>query len=70
MLVYIQEDGALVMPSHKNGLVTKLKKIVAPCIFGIQCMAHRMNLDFGIVNKSSLIYGVEVLNKEIYRNYC
>ena len=70
MLVCIQEERALVMQGHKNGLVKKLKEFFAPCIFGIQCMAHRMNLAFGIVNNSSQIYRVEVLIKEIYRNYC
>ena len=63
-------DGALVMQGHKNGLVTKLKDFATPYIVDIHYMAHRMNLAFGIVSDYPLIYKVEDLIKEIYRNFC
>lgn len=58
-LVCVGADGASVMQGHKNGLVTRLKEFLAPYVVGIHCMAHKMNLAFGIVSNSPQIYRVE-----------
>lgn len=44
-------DGASIMQGHRNGLCTKIETYFAPYITAIHCMAHRINLAFGIVSK-------------------
>ena len=69
-LVCIGADGALVMQGHKGGLCKKIKNDLAPYTIPIHCMAHRMNLAFGIVSDFGCVSKVESLIKEIYQYFC
>ena len=69
-LVCVGADGASITQGHKNGLVIKIKKFVVPYTVSIHCMAHKINLAFGMVSNYPQIYKVELLIKEIYRHFC
>ena len=49
-IVCVGADGASVMQGHKGGLCKKIKNNLAPYTIPIHCMAHGMNLAFGIVS--------------------
>ena len=61
---------ALVMQDHKGGLCKKIKNDLEPYTIPIHCMAHQMNLAFGIVNDFGFVSKVESLIKEIYQYFC
>ena len=69
-LVFFGADGALVMQGHKCVLCKKIKNDLAPYTIPIHCMAHRMNLAFGIVSDFGCVSKVESLIKEIYQYFC
>ena len=58
------------MKGHKGGLCKKIKNDLAPYAILIHCMAHRMNLDFGIANDFGCVSKVESLVKDIYQYFC
>lgn len=58
-LVCVGVDGPLVMQGHKGGLFTKIQNHLAPSIVPIHYMAHRMNIDFGVVSSFSYVRKVE-----------
>ena len=66
-LVCVGADGASVMQGHRGGLCTKIQSSCAPYVTPIHCMAHRMNLAFGVVSKHAPVQKIEVLIKEIYQ---
>ena len=68
-LVCFGADGASVMQGHKGGLCKKIKNDLAPYAIPIHCMAHRMNLTFGIVNDFGCVRKVETLIKDIYQYF-
>ena len=67
--VCVGVDGASVMQGHKGGLCKKIKNDLAPYAIPIHCMAHRMNLAFGIVSNFGFVSKVESLIKEIYQYF-
>ena len=69
ILVCVIVDGASVMQGHKGGLCKKIKNNLAPYAIPIHCMAHRMNLAFGIVSNFGCVSKVESLIKEIYQYF-
>ena len=69
-LVCVGEDGALVMRGYKGNLCKKIKNDLAPYANPIHCMAHQMNLAFGIVSDFGCVSEVESLIKEIYQYFC
>ena len=69
-LVCVGADGASVMQGHKGGLYKKIKNDLVPYVIPIHCMAHRMNLAFGIVSDFGCVSKVESLIKEIYQYFC
>ena len=68
-LVCVGADGALVMQGHKGRLCKKIKNDLAPYAIPIHCMAHRMNLAFGIVSDFGCVSKVESLIKDIYQYF-
>ena len=69
MLVCVGADGALVMQGHKGGLCKKIKNDLAPYAISIHCMAHQMNLAFGIVKNFGCVNKVESLIKDTYQYF-
>ena len=69
-LVCVGADGAPVMQGHKGSLYKKIKNDLAPYAIPIHCMAHQMNLAFGIASDYGCVIKVESLIKEIYQYFC
>ena len=69
-LVCVGVDGALVMQGQKASLCQRIKNDLAPYAIPIQCIAHQMNLAFGIVKNFGCVSKVESLIKEIYQYFC
>ena len=58
------------MQGNTNGLCTKIKNYFATYVIGIHCMAHRMNLAFGVVSSNAEVEKVDTLIKEVYQYFC
>ena len=69
-LVCVGADGASIMQGHKGGLCKRIKNDLAPYTIPIHCMAHQINLAFGIVSDFGCVSKVESLIKEIYQYFC
>jgi len=68
-LVALGADGAAVMMGGTRGVVTKLREM-APCLVGIHCYAHRLELAVKDVIKAHNMYGsLERLLLDLYLFY-
>ena len=63
MLMCVGANGASVMQGHKGSLCKKIKNDLATYVIPIHCMAHQMNLAFGIVSDFGCVSKVESLIK-------
>ena len=68
-LVYVGVEGALVMQGHKGSVCKNIKNDLAPYAIPLPCMAHQMNLAFGIVSNFGCVSKVDSLIKKIYHYF-
>lgn len=69
-LVAMGTDGAAVMLGCNNGVVTKVRDMVAPSLVGVHCFAHRLELAAKDVVKKHAQYGIfEKLMQNLFKFY-
>ena len=60
-LVMVAADGASVLQGKSSGLIMRVQQQAAPYAQPMHCMAHRVDLGAGVLDRHSLMEGAEKL---------